>query len=304
LLETDRDRSNSQGRPQSWLLLLLLVLGTTLQASQFQIEVDVDLVNVNFSATDRSGRMITGLTVEDFKVEEDGKPQRITQFARERQLPLTLGLLVDISPSVVPVLEEERRTASAFLQSILGPRDLAMVISFNRDITLVQDFTEDTGRLTAAVRDLRAVGEGTSMYDAVYLAADEKLSREAGRKAIILISDGDDTTSEYNASKAMIAVHRSNAVIYSLSIGEDSRAMRRMAEETGGASFRIQREGDFQKVFDQIASELRTQYSLAYHSTNSARDGAFRRIRIIPRDSRVNVRARRGYYAAGERNGN
>jgi len=163
--------------------------------------------------------------------------------------------------------------------------------------TLVQDFTEDLPSLQTAIQKLKLSKMGTSLYDAVYLACEDKLSREAGRKAVVLISDGEDTTSSYNASKAMIAAHGSNAVIYAISNAGNSGTMRRMAEETGGAFFRIRRDGDFDKVFQQIALELRTQYSLAYQSTNTARDGAFRRIKIIPRDSNISVRARRGYYA-------
>jgi VWFA-related protein len=134
----------------------------------------------------------------------------------------------------------------------------------------------------------------------VYLAATEKLSKEVGRKAIVLLSDGEDTTSDYNASQAMIAVHNSNTVIYAISNGGNSGTMRRMAEESGGAFFRIREEADFEEVFTQIALELRTQYSIAYHSTNTARDGAFRRIKIIPADSNTKIRARRGYYAPRE----
>jgi VWFA-related protein len=281
------------------ILLGLLVLTALLAAqSQFRIQVAVDLVNVNFSAMDSRGRMIPGLMAGDFVVEEDGKVQTVTLFAREQELPLTLAMLIDISPSVEPVFEEEKLTASRFLRSILGPRDLALVIGFDDDATLMQDFTEDFPSLNKAIESLKLSKMGTSLYDAVYLACEEKLSRETGRKAVVLISDGEDTTSTYNASKAMIAAHKSNAVVYAISNIGNSDTMRRMAEETGGAFFRIRRDGDFQKVFEQIALELRTQYSLAYHSTNTARDGAFRRIKIIPRDSKIEVRARRGYYAA------
>jgi VWFA-related protein len=280
----------------------LLAISSVLWASQsgpdtpFKIQVGVDLVSVNFSATDSKGRQIPGLTAQDFVVEEDGKVQTLTAFSRERELPLTLGLLMDVSLSVVPFFEKEKATASAFLKMIIGPRDLALVMSIDRDVVLVQNFTEDVDLLTAAIQKLK-VGPGTSIYDAIYLAATEKLSKEAGRKAIVLISDGEDTTSEYNESQAMIAAHNSNTVIYAISNGGNSGRMRRMAEETGGAFFRIREEGDFEKVFSQIALELRTQYTLAYHSTNIARDGAFRRIKIIPADSNIKIRARRGYYA-------
>jgi len=277
-------------------LLLFSALVAAVQA-QFRIQVAVDLVNVNFSAMDSRGRMIPGLMAQDFVVEEDGKIQNVTLFAREQELPLTLAMLIDISPSVEPVFEEEKLTASRFLKSILGSRDLALVIGFDNNATLMQDFTEDLPSLQTAIQKLKLSKMGTSLYDAVYLACEDKLSREAGRKAVVLISDGEDTTSSYNASKAMIAAHGSNAVIYAISNAGNSGTMRRMAEETGGAFFRIRRDGDFDKVFQQIALELRTQYSLAYQSTNTARDGAFRRIKIVPRDSNISVRARRGYYA-------
>ena len=278
-------------------LVLLTALATAAPQSQFRIEVAVDLVNVNFSAMDSRGRMIPGLMAGDFVVEEDGKVQTVTAFAREHELPLTLALLVDISPSVENVFGEEKLTASRFLKSVLGPRDLALVISFDRNATLVQDFTEDLTSLQTAIHDLKLSSEGTSLFDAVYLAAQEKLARETGRKAIVLISDGADTTSIYNASKAMVAAHNSNAVVYTISNAGNSGTLRKMAEETGGAFFRIRREGDFEKIFEQIALELRTQYSIAYHSTNSVHDGAFRRIKIIPKNSGITVRARRGYYA-------
>jgi VWFA-related protein len=272
------------------------------QPTQFQIEVAVDLVNINFSATDRKGRMVPGLTAEDFTVEEDGKRQKIAVFARERELPLTLAMLVDISPSITPVFEEQKDTASAFFKSVVGPRDLALVIAFDRWVTLVQDFTEEVSDLTRAVRSLKIAKGGTSLYDAVYLAADEKLAHEGGRKAIVIISDGEDTTSSYNESKALIAAHRSNAVIYAISNSGNSGTLRDLSEDTGGAFFRIRREGDFEKIFDQIALELRTQYTIAYHSTNAARDGTFRRIKIIPNVSDISIRARRGYYAAKDGN--
>jgi VWFA-related protein len=287
------------------IIAFLLALSSVLCASQggqdtpFRIQVGVDLVSVNFSAMDSKGRLLPGLTQKDFVVEEDGKLQTITAFSRERELPLTLALLVDVSPSVVPFFTKEKATASAFLKSVIGRRDLALVMSFARDVILEQDFTEDVDLLTDAIQTLE-ISPGTSLYDAVYLAATEKLSKEVGRKAIILISDGEDTTSRYNASQAMIAVHNSNTVIYSISNGGNSGAMRRMAEETGGAFFRIREEADFENVFNQIALELRTQYTLAYHSTNTARDGAFRRIKIIPADSNIKIRARRGYYAPRE----
>src|SRR5437867_12922524 len=162
--------------------------------SQDTLKVTVDLVNVQFSVTDRHGRFVPGLTAQDFKVEEDGRRQEIRNFARENELPLTLALLIDTSPSVRPVFDEEKLTAASFLESILREKDLALVIGFDQSVTLLQDYTENLKLLKRAIDELE-IGGGTSIYDAVYLASKEKLSEEAGRKAIILISDGEDTTS-------------------------------------------------------------------------------------------------------------
>jgi VWFA-related protein len=288
------------------IIAILLVFAVVLAAAgpaQYQIRVPVDLVNINFSATDKKGRMVPGLTADDFTIEEDGKTQQVSMFARERELPLTLALLVDISPSVEPVFEEEKRTASGFLRSVLGKRDLALVLAFDRYVTLTQDYSEDLPTLTRAISGLELSKGGTSLFDAVYLASNEKLAREAGRKAIVILSDGSDTTSKYDMGKAMIAAQKSNAVIYSISNSGSPRTLRVMSEETGGAFFKINRRGDYERIFEQIALELRAQYSIAYHSSNTARDGKYRQIKIVPKNDDLRVRARKGYYAPTEASG-
>jgi VWFA-related protein len=278
---------------------------------QFTIRVGVDLVNVLFTVTDNNGRLVAGLGPEDFIVEEDGEEQEIQHFASENELPLTLALLVDTSPSVQPVFEEEKRTAGQFLNSILRQQDLALVMGFDREVTLMQDFTESSRLLGSAVADLE-VGSGTSVYDAVYLASEERLQHEAGRKAIILISDGEDTTSRVRRNESLISAHQADAVIYSISNtlprrgglfglggsrGGDIGTLRALSEETGGAVFEIDDRSDFEEIFATIADELRSQYSLAYVSTNPEQDGEYREIRIRPKDRDLRVRARRGYYA-------
>jgi VWFA-related protein len=284
------------------------------QGSQDTLKVNVDLVNVQFSVTDRRGRFIPGLDMQDFVLEEDGKRQEILHFARENELPLTIGMLIDTSPSVRPVFDEEKDTAVSFLESILKPNDLALVIGFDRSVTLVQDFTDRARSLKSAINDLQ-IGGGTSLYDAIYLACNEKLGYEAGRKTIILISDGEDTTSKTKFFEALVAAHQSDTVIYSISNsqrgffarggavggGGDPGTLRKFSEETGGATFFVDRGNTFKKIFDQIAQELRSQYSLGYISTNSSKDGKFRQIRIVPRDSSYIVRARKGYYAPKDR---
>jgi VWFA-related protein len=292
------------------LVLLLAITLPVLAEPQDSLKVSVDLVSVQFTVTDRRGRFVPGLRAEDFVVEEDGKRQEIRHFARENELPLTLGMLIDTSPSVRPVFDEEKRTATGFLESTLRASDLALVIGFDRSVTLVQDYTENSKRLKAAIEELE-IGGGTSLYDAIYLACKEKLNREAGRKAVILISDGEDTTSKTKFFEALIAAHQSDAVIYSISNrgdgffykgrsrGGDPGTLRKFSEETGGAAFFVDNKNSFKKVFDQIAQELRSQYSLGYISTNTARDGKYRQIRILSRDSSHTVKARKGYYAPG-----
>jgi len=301
-----------------WGLLIAVVCCSALSGAiaqdQDTLKVSVDLVNVPFSVVDRHGRFVAGLTAKDFLVEEDSRRQQIRNFSRENELPLTLALLVDTSPSVRPVFEEEKTTAKSFLESIMRSKDLALIIGFDRSITLVQDYTENVRLLKQAIDELE-IGGGTSVYDAVYLACKEKLSREAGRKAIIMISDGEDTTSKVKFNEALLSAHQSDTVIYTISNsvrssfpfgrrprvgygGGDMATLRKFSSETGGATFSVNNENTFGKIFDQIAQELRSQYSLGYNSTNNAKDGKFRQIKIIPRDSSYTVRARKGYYAA------
>jgi VWFA-related protein len=282
-----------------WLLTVLFVASAVSQA-QFTIKVDVELTDVNFSVTDRRGRTVPGLAAGDFIVEEDGRQQEIVRFSRENELPLTMAILLDVSPSVRPVFAEELRTTSAFVEAVMRPKDIVMLITFDERVTLVQDFTDSPSVLRDAIMGLRLTGPGTSLYDAIYLATSEKLAREVGRKTVLIISDGKDESSEVDLSKAIIAAHQSHATIYSISnAGGTSGTLRRLSEETGGNNYTIRREGDFARVFEEIAAELRTQYSLSYHSSNTTRDGRFRRIRIIPQQSGLNVRSRRGYFAPG-----
>jgi Ca-activated chloride channel homolog len=299
--------------------LMLLAVPARMKAEEPQdttLKVSVDLVNVQFSVTDRRGRFIPGLKAEDFVLEEDGKRQEILHFARENELPLTIGMLIDTSPSVRPVFEEEKETAVAFLESILKTNDLALVIGFDRSVTLVQDYTDRTRLLKTAIDSLE-IGGGTSLYDAIYLACKEKLGHEAGRKTVVLISDGEDTTSKTKFFEALVAAHQSDTVIYAISNSErgifrgnggtfgggggDAGTLRKFSEETGGATFFLDRSNTFKKIFDQIAQELRSQYSLGYMSTNAVKDGKFRQVKIVPRDSSYMVRARKGYYAPKDR---
>ena len=295
---------------KSSALAVLIATGllASAQSGQFTLKVGVDLVNVSLTVTDHNGQYIPGLNQSDFTVEEDGRKQDIQYFARENELPLTLAILVDESPSIEPVFKREKRTAIHFLTSNLQPSDLALVIGFDESVTLMQDFTEDSRLLSAAIRDLR-IGPGTALYDAIYLAAREKLQHEAGRKAIILISDGEDTASKLQFSEALRAIHGSDAVVYSIFNrfkydscddyfdGGDPGTLKKLSKDTGGAVFFLDENSDFDAIFAEIGRALRSQYSIGYRSANPAHDGKYRRIRIIPNDHRLRVRARKGYFA-------
>jgi Ca-activated chloride channel family protein len=274
---------------------------------QTTLRVSVDLVNVLFTVTDSNGRLVTNLNRDDFLVEEDGKKQQVTYFSKEVTLPLTLAILIDTSPSVEPILGLEKETAIEFLQTVLRKEDLALIMNFDRSVSLLQDFTSDPRRLNKAIRSV-SIGSGTSVHDAVFLACDEKLKQETGRKAIILISDGGDTTSKLKIKDGIESAQRADAIIYAISnriggfffggYGADDGTLKKYAETTGGKAFFPSKPQDFKKAFDAIQEELRSQYSLAYSSSNPARDGSYRALRIaLLNQKNLKIRAKKGYYA-------
>ena len=285
------------------VLLGAIAFSAMAQEPQFTLKIDTALVNVLGSVTDRKGRLVSNLTKDDFIIEEDGKRQEIVKFAKENELPLTMAMLIDVSPSTRSVLPEEKDTAVGFINSILTTKDLALVMKFDRTPKVVQEFTESTRRLETAI-DSVSVGQGTSIYDAIVQASRDHLAHESGRKAIILISDGADTTSTHRLQDALFAAHESDSVIYSISNvvgnGGDPKTLNKLSDETGGAVFFIHRNGDFKGIFDQIADELRSQYSIAYKSSNPKKDGKFRAIKVTTRDTSLTVRTRKGYYAPSE----
>ncbi len=295
---------------RKYLVLLLAAVVSPLsllsQTSQAPLRVNVDLTNVSFSVTDRTGRFVSGLKQDDFTVEEDGRKQEIAHFSPENELPLAIGILIDKSPSVGRVFGDERSTAISFLDATMRSNDLAMVISFDRTVTLEEDFTGNKQALRRAINNV-TIGNGTSVYDAVFLACDEQLKKQSGRKVVILISDGQDTTSKVRISEALTAAQQSEAVIYSISnrIGGffnqrgsgSPDTLKRFSLETGGTVYFVSGRSDLTEVFTQISDELRSQYTLAYVSSNTARDGKFRRIRIVPKEATYKVKARQGYYA-------
>jgi VWFA-related protein len=288
------------------------------------IKVDVSVVNVLAAVRDNRGRLVSTLEKADFEIREEGKPQPIVYFAKETTQPLTLGLLVDSSGSQINLIEEERKAAGDFLRQIMTPRDAAFLISFDMSVDLLADVTANVGRLTDALGRIEAdpplpptpgplppirITGGTHLYDAVYLASMDVLQREAGRKAIILISDGQDQGSQVSRDRAIEAAQRTDVIIYGIlfvdrafygygnSRYDGDAVMRRMAEETGGRTFRATSEQELAMAFDQISEELRSQYSIGYEPVNQAKDGSYRRIDVRVRGRGLRIQARKGYYA-------
>jgi len=313
-------------------LLLVLGLGTSLadaflpataqeQLPAGRLRVDVEVVNIFCTVKDRRGALVTSLQRPDFEIFEDGKKQDLRYFERETDRPLTLALLVDTSGSQQTVLPAEKEAAIAFLREVLRPSDLASLVTFDVNIDLLQDFTADLERLERAIRRARInapVGlgplprtnaKGTRLFDAVYLTTQEKLEQEAGRKAIIVISDGVDMGSDKKLKEAMEAAQRSDTFIYSIRVADPiaygrsgdtfvgMTILEDLARETGGRAFNVKDPDKLKDAFAQIADELRSQYSLGYSTTNHARDGRFRKIDVRVKGDGLRVQARRGYYA-------
>ena len=272
------------------------------------LSVNVNLVDLLYTVADKKGKFITNLKKEDFKVYEDDKTQAITNFTAETDLPLTIALLVDTSGSIRDKLRFEQEAAIEFFYSTLHRgKDKGMVISFDSGVDLLQDFTDNPETLADAVRKIRA-GGGTSLYDAIYLAVNEKLANQPGRLVIILISDGDDNSSRISLTETLELAQRRNVAIYSISTNSAAyfgskdqdrgdKTLKRFSEETGGRPFFPEKIQDLAVSFQEIGDELRSQYRLAYIPSNNRADGTFRKIRIDVANKNYRVKARTGYYA-------
>jgi len=309
-------------------MAMLLVLG--LMAQDDVIKVDVSLVNVLCTVRAKNNALVGGLEKADFHLLEDGKEQEIKYFTRETDLPLTIGLLVDVSGSQERLIDTEKRAAQAFFSQVLHKRDEAFLISFGAEAELLQDSTGSLRLLQDGLNQLHLsvpVGgihpgpvptmqnqAGTILYDAVYLASNDTLKTEVGRKALILITDGVDTGSKVSRDKSIEAAQKADAIIYSI-FYQDSAAygpfggggggeaeLRRMSDQTGGRVFHIDRKTTLEDAFKDIQEDLRTQYSLGYNSTNPRKDGSYRRLDIKTSNKDQKVQARKGYYAIEREN--
>jgi len=268
---------------------------------------EVNEVRVVFTVTDRHGRYVKDLKSSDFRVVDDQKPAELRSFNNETDLPLQVGLLVDASNSVRDRFKFEQEAAIEFLNSIIRPRyDKAFVVGFDATPEVTQDFTDSTEGLSAGVRMLRA-GGGTAMYDALYFACRDKLMKQPQtgpvRRAIILLSDGEDNLSHVTREEAIEMAERADVIIYTISTnisgmkGKGDKVLERIAEATGGRAFFPFQMREVADAFTSIQEELRSQYAVAYSPSGFVADGRYRTIDIVALEKGLKVRTRRGYYA-------
>ena len=292
------------------------------------LKVNVNVVNLFFNVKDKHGLLIPSLKKDDFEVIEDGRPQTIKYFSAETNQPLTLGILIDSSVSQERVLPMEKEVGAAFLSNVLRNKDEAFVISFDVNVDLLQDFTNSPHLLRTALDTAKINGgggcggvpglgggpvpcskpKGTLLYDAVFLASHDKLATEVGRKAMIVLTDGEDQGSDTSITQAVEAAQKADAMCYVLLIADrgfygamgysGDSAMKKLTQETGGRMIEVGNKMEkLRQAFDQIANELRSQYNIGYTPTDNKLDGTFRKVQIKTRENNYKVQARTGYYA-------
>ncbi len=278
------------------------------QAGLLTIHKRVDEVNVLFIATDKHGKFVRDLNQSDFTILDDHKPpQSIVNFRRETDLPLHLGLLIDVSGSVNSRFAFEQDAAISFLQHTLRAGfDKAFVVGFNTQSQMAQDFTDNVLLLSAGVHRLQD-GGGTALYDAIYRACKEKFLKDRpdhpARKAIVIVSDGEDNQSEVSRAQAIEMAQRAEVIIYAISTDDSGlilrgdRNLEQLADSTGGRAFFPFKMKDITHSFAAIEDELRSQYVVSYKPADFDADGRYRSIEISALKKDLQVRARKGYFA-------
>jgi VWFA-related protein len=292
------------------------------------LKVNVNVVQLFFNVKDKHGALIPNLTKDDFEIREDSTPQTLKYFTAETNLPLTLGIMIDASGSQRNVIDMEKEVGGAFLKQILTDKDEAFVISFDISVDLLQDFTRDVHRLQAALNKAKVNVDytsgipgmgggpvpqhnspGTLLYDAVYLSAHDMLAKETGRKAMILLTDGQDEGSRLKIQDAIEAAQKADSIVYVLLCADrgfyggggfgysGESDMRKLTEQSGGRVINVGNKFDkLREAFDQIAAELRSQYNIGYTPTNTKLDGSYRKLEIKNKQN-YKIQARAGYYA-------
>jgi VWFA-related protein len=299
-------------------------------------KLQVNLVDVFFTVKAKDGTLVPHLTKSDCTVTEDKVPQTLKSFVAETQQPITLGILLDTSGSQQNVLPLEQEVGGQFLQRVLRQKDEAFLLSFDVNVDLMQDFTNSARQLSRAMNkaEINTAGgngaagipgagggtvptignpKGTVLYDAVYLASNEKLSQENGRKAMILLTDGEDEGSDHKIQAAIAAAQKANVLVYVILIADRGfyggfgysgySAMSKLTSETGGRLIDVGNNGKkLEAAFQQIEDELRTEYVATYTPTNTKLDGSFRKLGVECRGDGMKVQVRKGYYATPPQN--
>jgi VWFA-related protein len=297
------------------------------------LKVNVNVVQLFFNVKDKKGGLIPNLPKDSFEVLEDNKPQTVKYFSADSNLPLTLGILIDSSASQERVLGMEQEVGGAFLNQILREKDMAFVMDFNVGVSLLQDFTGNVRKLKNALNSVKintggqvggipgmgggpvptaGVPKGTLLYDAVYLASHDQMAQQVDRKAVILLTDGEDQGSQYKVKDAIEAAQKADTIVYVLLCADrgfygfggysgDSE-MKKMTTETGGRVIEVGNKPEKLKAaFNQISDELRSQYNIGYVPINNVKDGGFRRVQIKNKTGEYKIQARSGYYAVPEK---
>jgi VWFA-related protein len=298
----------------------LALICTLARAQQPTFSIGVNVVNVLVTVRDKQGQLVRGLTKDDFTLEEDGRIQTVRYFSPQSGQPLTLGLLVDVSGSQRTVLAEQRRASQQFLDQVLrNPQDQAFLVRFDRQVTLIKDLSLLEPGAKENSDATRNTARGTAMYDAIVFAA-RKLAGQAGRKALVVLSDGYDTSSAASISSAIETAQRADALVYSIRFldrdvfafqvpasqggspvpREGRKALERVAKETGGTYFDLTPAESLEKIYRRIDDELRNQYSLGFTpvASREKRPSGYRKIRVSVKEKGLTVQARDGYYPA------
>jgi Ca-activated chloride channel homolog len=273
-----------------------------------RITLDVTRVNMLFTVSDKKGRFVTDLTKDDFEIVESKKAQSIIEFTAETDLPLRIAILIDTSNSIRERFKFQQEAATDFINSVIRPgEDKGMVVSFDTSAELVSDLTDDPLQLAKAVRGLRP-GGGTALYDAIFFASRDKLALDKPsykfRRAIVILSDGEDNQSRWTREQALEMAHKADAVIYTISTNithietDGDKVLKFFAQETGGLAFFPFKAQDLAQSFENIANELRHQYNVLYRPDPIYTDGLYHQVNVKVKDRKdLVVRARHGYYA-------
>jgi VWFA-related protein len=312
-------RGYLEGYMKSARFILFFAMATSAWTQEGPtISVNVNVVSLLATVHDRDGGVVKNLKADDFVLLEDGKPQPISYFSREADLPLTVGLLVDTSRSQTGVLEQERHASYRFLDQTLRPdKDRAFVMNFDERVEILQGLTSSRSELESALNNLRVPGNyGTLIFSAVKDSSENIMRKQEGRKALLLLTDGVAYKDPISVEAAIEFAQRANAIIFSIRFSDHisarrpiraailakasergKKGLKRMAEETGGVSYEVTKDQSIEAIYSKIEDVLRNQYSIGYTPSRLTSDGKYHKIKLNTRNRHLIVRARDGYYA-------